>query len=260
MAAQNTQWIKIDECITAYMDEAELSQSKYFKLWQLAFRGMTELGLDFFYTIKSVKLPVSANLTVPLPADYLNYSKVGVLNMQGEIITMGYNSNLTTAFDLQPTRLQQTQDPTLVTIENNTGVNNGVGWYNYWNGYALGVQYGLPSGTPFIGNFKIDNANNVIVLSENFPYSYIMLEYVASPDVNNEYVIPIQFKEALISYIRWKDSISVNVKTHVANSNIQMRRRDFYNDRRIAIARYDPFDIGDAYEWLLENQRLSVKS
>ena len=71
---QNRQWILIDEAITAYMDEAELSNHKYFKLWHIAFRGLTELGLDAFYCVRSVKLPVNSNLTVTLPADYLNYS------------------------------------------------------------------------------------------------------------------------------------------------------------------------------------------
>ena len=89
MPIQHQQWISIDEAITAYLDESEQSNHKYFKIWHLAFRGMTELGLDTFYLVKSVKLPVNANLTVTLPADYLNYSKVGVLNQQGEIIPMG---------------------------------------------------------------------------------------------------------------------------------------------------------------------------
>src|SRR5262245_53854851 len=144
MAAQNRQWISLDECITAYMDEAELSNHKYFKLWNLAFRAMTELGLDSFYIIRSVKLPVNANLTVPLPVDYLNYSKVGVLNEQGDIIPLGVNNNLTTAFDLSPTRLEQTQDPTIPTQFNNSGI----WWYNYWSGNGFSNLYGLPSGSP----------------------------------------------------------------------------------------------------------------
>lgn len=254
--SQNRQWIPIDEPINAYLDESEQSNHKYFKLWQLAFRAMTELGLDAFYNVKSVKLPVNDNLTVQLPADYLSYSKVGVLNQQGEIIPMGVNNNLTVAFDLSPTRLEQTQDNTLVTQFNQLGV----WWYNYWDGYGYGNLYGLPSGSPFIGSFKIDNANGVIVLSENFNYPYVMLEYVSSPIEGGEYYIPIQFKEAIIAYLRWKDIISIPSKTHVNNSNVLMRRKDYYNERRLAIARYDPIKLPDLYQWHLENQRLCVKA
>ena len=256
MPVQHLQWISLDEPITDYMNEAELSNHKYFKLWHIAFRALTELGLDAFYNVKSVKLPVQANLTVPLPADYLQYSKVGVLNQQGEIIPMGINNKLTVAFDLSPNRLTQVQDNTLPTQINEQGV----WWYNYWNGQGMGNAYGLPSGSPHIGSFKIDTANGVIVLSENFSYEYVMLEYVASPQPGGEYYVPIQFKEAVIAYLRWRDNISIPVKTHMANSNIQLRRHDFFEARRLAIARYDPINLPDLYQWNLENQRLTVKS
>lgn len=254
--SQNRQWISVDECVLEYLSESEQSQTKYFKIWHLAFRAMTELGLDAFYAVKAVKLPVNSNLTATLPADYLSYSKVGVLNQQGEIITMGVNNKLTTAFDIQPTRLEQTEDNTIPTQLNEQGV----WWYNYWNGASYGPVYGLPSGTPFIGSYKIDEANGVIVLSENFSYDYVMLEYTASPKQGNDYYLPIQFKEAVIAYLRWKDIISVRVKTRPEQSNVEMRRRDYYNERRLAIARYDPVRLPDLYEWHLQSMRLTVKS
>lgn len=254
--SQNRQWIPLDEPITAYMDEAEIDNKKYFKLWNLAFRAMTELGLDAFYTIRSVKIPVNANLTATLPADYLQYSKVGVLNEQGEIIPLGVNNKLTVAFDLNPTRLEQTQDSSIQTQLNQQGV----WWYNYWNGFGFSNLYGYPSGNPNIGSFKIDNANGVIILNENFSYPYIMLEYVPSPKEGGEYYIPMQFKEAVIAYLAWKDIKSIPVKTHVQNNNVAGRRRDFYNERRLAIARYDPVNLPDLYEWQLQNQRLAIKT
>lgn len=253
--SQNRQWIPLDECITAYMDEAEISNHKYFKLWHLAYRCLTELGLDAFFLVKSVKIPVDANLTAPLPADYLSYSKVGVFNECGEIITMGVNNNLSVAFDLSPNRLQQTQDSTIINYYNPQGV----WWFNFWNGSGVGNLYGLPSGAPFVGSFKIDNANGVIALSENFSYPYVVLEYTASPKEGQELYIPIQFKEAVIAYLRWKDIISIPSKTHVNNSNVQMRRTDYYNERRNAIKRYDPVNIPDLYEWNLQNMRMIVK-
>ena len=112
--AENRQWIPIDEAINAYLDESEQSNHKFYKMWNLAFRAMTELGLDAFYAVKTMKLPVNENLTVTLPGDYLNYSKVGVLNDAGQIIPLDVNSNLTAAFDLSPTRLAQTQDDSLI--------------------------------------------------------------------------------------------------------------------------------------------------
>ena len=255
MSAQNRQWISVDECINAYMDESEQGNHKYFKLWNLAYRALTELGLDFFYSVKSVKLPVNANLTVTLPADYLNYTKVGILNAQGEIIPLSVNNNLTTAFDMQPSRLSQTQDPTVFTGYSPQGIV----WWNYWNGYGLSNLYGLPSGSPFVGNFKIDNKNGVIVLDENFMFDYVMLEYISSPQQGQDYYVPIQFKEAVISYLRWKDIISLPTSRKGSLGDKRDRRADYYNERRLAIARYDAVNLSDLYEWQLKNQRLGIK-
>lgn len=257
MPVQNRQWISIDECINDYLNISEQSNHKYAKLWHIAFIGMEDMGLDAFYNVRSVKLPVNPNLTATLPSDYLNYSKVGVLNQQGEIIPMGVNNKLTVAFDLQPTRIEQTQDNTLATQYDQSG---GVWWWNFWNGYGVGNLYGLPSGAPHIGSVKIDNANGVIVLSENFAYDYIMLEYVSSPQEGGDYYIPVQFRTALISYLSWQDIIAIPSKTHVHNSSVSMRRKDYYNERRKAIAKYDPVRIPDLYQWHLENQRMCVKA
>ena len=169
---------------------------------------------------------------------------------------MGVNNKLTTAFDLQPTRLQQTQDDTIPTEAGD----NGIMWYNYWGGNGFGNIYGLPSGQPFIGSFKIDNANGVIVLSENFSYPYVMLEYVSSPTEGEDYYVPIQFKKAVVAYLAWNDIIDIPVKTHMMNASVDRRRRDYFNERRIAKLRYDPVNIPDLYEWDLQNQRLAVKS
>jgi len=256
MATQNRQWVTIDEAITDYLTESEQGNHKYFKCWNLAYRAMTELGLDFFYSVKSVKLPVNPNLTVTLPADYLNYTKVGILNNEGAIIPLMVNNNLTTAFDMQPNRLAQTQDPSIVTGYSPQGIV----WWNFWNGYGLSNLYGLPSGSPFVGSFKIDNKNGVIVLDEYYDFEYVMLEYIASPVSGGEYFIPIQFKEAVIAYLRWKDLISMPPSRRGSLGDKRDRRSDYYNERRIAIARYDAVKLSDLYEWNLVSQRMAVKS
>ena len=198
--SQNKSYIALDSCITDYMNEAQLSNHAYFRLWHLAYRSMEDLGLDAFYQIRSVKLPINSNLTVTLPADYLNWSKVGVLNDVGEIIPLNYNDILTTYADLQPNRLEKTEDFTLGTWQWQYT------WYNYWNGWIYTNIYGVPSGQPFVGSFKVDTSNGVILLNEQFQYDYIMLEYVASPQPGGEYYVPMQFREAIISWLRWKDN------------------------------------------------------
>jgi hypothetical protein len=255
MSNTHQQYVSLDTVINLYLDRSEQSVHKYYKCWQIAFSGMEELGLDFFYQIKSVKLPVNANLTVSLPDDYLNYSKVGVLNSQGEIIPMGYNNKLTTFADLQPNRIEKTQDNTITDlIQFNTPI-----WYNYWNNGAFSSLYGLPSGSPFIGSFKVDNHNGVILLSENFGYEYIMLEYVASPKQGEEYYIPVQFKTALMWYIAYNDIAMLPNTRKGTLGDKEQRKRAYHNERRVANARYRPVDLQSAHQWSMEQQRLTVK-
>jgi hypothetical protein len=248
-------WIKLEECINDYIDESEQNIHKYFKLWHLAFRGMTELGLDFFYQVKSIKLPVNANLTVNLPPDYLQYTKVGILNSKGEIIPLSYNNKLTTYADQLPDRIEKTQDKSLWTWYD---FNNLI-WYNYWDGQNFTNLYGIPSGAPFVGNFKIDTANSIILLDECYTWDYLMLEYTSSPQEGGEYYIPIQFKEALISYLRWKDIISIPNSRRGNLGDKSQRRHEFFNDRRLAIARWKPISLEEAYEWSMQSQRMVVK-
>jgi len=246
MTAQNRQFITLDSTIVDYCLESEQSYvHKYTKLFNLSFRGMEMIGLDFFYQIRSVKLPVLANKTVMLPANYLNYTKCGVYNSIGEIIPLKYNDKLTTYADLLPTRLDKTQDDTLFELMfTNTPI-----WFNYWNGDVFMNLYGVPSGSPFVGGFKIDNANGVILLDDNFGYEYIALEYIASP-----------FREAMIAWLAWKDSTAVPSRTHVSLGDKAAKRHEFYNERRLANARYRPLYLQQAYEWQLENTRMTVKA
>lgn len=256
MSVQNRQYISLDECINAYIDESEQSNHKYFKLWNLAFRATTELGLDFFYTVKSVKLPINANLTVNLPSDYMNYTKVGVLNSQGEIIPLTYNTKLTTFADMSPNRIgEATQDNTLYNLYSPSNTM----FYNWWNNGAFSILYGVPSGAPFVGNFKIDNAKGIILLDEHFYYPYIMLEYIAQPVEGTEIQVPIQFKEAIIAYLSWKDIKSMPTTRKGSLGDKRDRRNDYYNERRLAIARYSPIYLEEAYQASQEQTRFTVK-
>lgn len=254
--AQIGQFIEIDECINGYIDEAQLSIHNYFRLWQMAFRIMTDLGLSFFYQIKSVKLPINPNFTVDLPSDYLNYSKVGVLNDIGEVIPLRYNDKLTTYAEFSDDRLQKTQDNTLF----NFFLFNTPIWYNFWTGNSFSTLYGMPSGAPFVGNFKIDNNAGLILLNETFTYPYIILEYISSPQQGQQYYVPIQFKEAMIAGLAWLDIRSLPSSRRGSLGDKRDRRHEFYNQRRLAWATYRPLHLQEAYEWNLQNTRLTVKA
>jgi len=249
---QHQSWITLDSIIQDYLLESDQSQNKYFKCFHLAYRAMENLGLDAFYLIQTQKLPVNANYTVQLPSDFVQWNKVGVLNDRGEVIPLYYNDKLTTFADLSSTRLEQTQDDTLWDWSPNL-------WYNYWNGYAYTNIYGVPSGQPFVGSFKVDQKNGVILLDQNFQYDYIIIEYVSSPQAGLEYYVPIQFREAVIAWLWWKDKRSVSTNRGQVGISRDLKN-DFYNERRNAIARWKPSRIYERYQVSQEQTRMSLKS
>lgn len=256
--SDNKLYIPLESVVNDYLIESEQSVSKYYKVWQLCFRGMEDLGMDAFYKVLSVKLPVNDNLTVTLPADYRQWTKVGILNNRGEIIPLYYNDKLTTYADLSPDRLAKTQDNTLMPIGDGFGNLNT--WCNYWNGYVYVNIYGVPSGAPFVGNFKVDLNNGVILLDEHFRYDYIMLEYMANPGQGSEYYVPVQFREALVAWMWWKDGKAKPVTSHMKLGSARDAKHEYYNERRNAIARYNPVRIYDIYQTSQEMSRQAIKT
>lgn len=254
MAAQKGLYITLESVIQDFLGEAEYSVHRYFKVWHQAFRGFENMGIDFYYLVKSVKLPVNENFTVNMPADCLNWTKVGILNDRGEIIPLYHNNKFTTYADLFPDRVEKTQDPESAWLEWNSNT-----WVNFWNGSFYTNVYGVPSGEPFVGSFKIDNENGLIILDQTFNRDYIMLEYVASPKEGEEYYLPVQFREALIAWLWWKDSKASNVRRGRIGI-IRDLKNDFYRERRNAMAQWKQIKVSEKYQTSQELSRLAVKT
>lgn len=254
--SQHLAYIKLDSVVTDYMNESEQGINKYAKIWHLAYRGLEMLGLDFFNRVQAVKLPINANYTVTLPADYMNWVKVGILNPRGEIIPLYYNDKLTTYADLLPDRVEKTDDLGNVWLSGwNSNTQN-----NWWGGGYAQVM-GVPSGEPFVGSFKVDTSNGVILLDQNFKWDYLMVEYVTSPQPTSagDYSIPVQFREALIAWLWWKDKRAMNVKRGQVGISFDLRR-DFYNERNLAIARWKPTIDEEIYQTSQEMARSAIKT
>lgn len=253
--SQHQPYISIESVIQDFLSEAEYSIHKYFKTWHSAFRGLENLGLDFFYRVQSVKLPVNANFTVTLPANCLNVTKAGILNDNGAIIPLWNNPNMTTYADLLPDRIEKINDPASLWLE--VGGNNV--WYNCWTGNGYSNVYGVPSGEPFVGEFKVDIENGVILLNQRFNRTYLMVEMVTSPQEGGEYYLPMQFREALIAWLWWKDTKAVSVRRGQVGVTRDLKA-DFYRERRNAIAQWKPSTILDKYQVSQESSRLAVKT
>jgi len=217
---------------------------------------MEDLGLDFFYQVKSVKLPLNANNTISLPADYLDYTKFGVTNGVGEIVPLKYNDKLTTYKDLQPNRIADVTSP---NFANYYSFSSPV-FFNYWNGGSYDNLYGVAANGIYGGGFKVDRANGVILLDPSFNYADTVLEYTASPNADNDYHVPMQFRETFIAYLAWQDIAHIPSSRKGNLGDKRDRRHDYFEARRLGIRKFRPFYLDQAYLQSLDNQRLVVKA
>ena len=253
--AQHLSMITLDSVITDYLGESEKSIHRYKKIFDISYRGMDKMGMAYFYQVLTQKLPVNANLTVTLPGRCLNVIKAGVLNSVGEVVTLYTNNKLTTYADLLPDRLSKVVDNSIF----NWGLDVNAGWYyNYWANGTYNNLYGLPSGAPFIGSYTYDSVNGVIVLDPNYQFDYLMVEMLLGPVDGEEYYIPVQFREAMVAWIWWRDSKAMNLKRGAVGINRDLKE-EFGSALRLALRNYSPFKIEEAYQSSQEQTRLTIK-
>lgn len=229
-------WVTIDSVISDYIGEAELSMSQYYKLWNIAFMGMEDLGLDFFYEVKTVKVPLNPNGTATMPPN-INWIKVGIFDINGGFLPLWYNQNLTSYASLNPNRK---------SLNNNGGLMNGLDsfysisspyFYNYYGG---GVLFG---NSWLGGSFNVDEKTGIILFDNWTNISEVAVEIMCAPKADEDYYIPLVFRFALLEWIGWRDIKNLPNGRRSNQGKISDRRHDYYNARRVAASRYKPFLI-----------------
>ena len=256
MAKDTAQWVGLSEIIYQYIDQAKLTNAEYRRLWTIGVRGVEEMGLDVSSTPKTVKLMVKANKTVDLPSDYIGVSKVGVLNADGEVATLRRSPSMTAyAIDLSD-RLTKNTDQTDVE----TFRLQDLAYVNYYDGARYVNIFGAGSLLNAAGTYDISEDEGILYLNNDFPLTYIIMEYFSSPADDVDYKIPVQIKEAVFSFIAWRDIEMLPTGRRANLSEKQIRRKEFYNQKRLARLRVNPVTPWDANEVIRMGQKLVAKA
>ena len=259
---ETAQFIKIKDVIYYYADEAQLSTAAFRRLQGIAVRGAMDLLFDVTGeetgAVKSVEICVDANKTAQLPEDYINWSKVGILNSRGEVATLKHNPQLTTMAANNPKRLSKIVD---ASGPPDLSLPIDLFYLNFSNpayGYYGVTLFGL-SGNELLseGSFEIDKDCGTIVLNPNFNHDYIILEYLSLPDEN--FKVPIMAQEALIAWIAWKDINQLAASRKVSVYDKTERKRAYFREKNLARNRLVPFILQDAIDASQDAIRLVPK-
>lgn len=201
-------FIPILEVVSEFLDQYDKSVGDADKAYIMAFRGLENMHFNISAEPKTVRLPKLANNTVMFPSDYVQWSKVGLLNTAGELITLRINKSLTTFRDNNPNRLS------LLTADVNNGAERlafANAYLNFWNGNGYCPLFGVGHGIQNFGECRIDEKNNLVVLGTNFQYDHIIFEYISCPEKDQDYMVDRRLREPLITFIAWKFKLDTDI-------------------------------------------------
>lgn len=194
----SAKYISLKSIVAYALDDMGKSIGDADKAWLFGFRGLELMHYSTQAEPKTVRLPVQGNLTVILPSDYVTWTKIGILNDFNEIVPLVINKSLTLFRDLMPNRESYLTPDICQYVFGFPYFFNYLSDNNYTNINMARI------GSPIYGECRVDEINNIIILDPYFKYKQIMLEYMSTPEKDDDYMVDRRLREALIAFIAWK--------------------------------------------------------
>lgn len=245
MASDLQQCTPLKTIVSYFLDENDKSMGDFDKAWVIAFRALAEIGFNIAFEPTTFRLPVNTgNMTVKLPAGYIRWTKIGVINASGEVSFLKINNSFTKWRDNNPNRLTSIS-PDIPDYDVANYLQSPF-FYNYYFGSVYSPYFGVGSGLITYGDVTVDEVNNVIVLSPTYGFPDILLECLVSPQKNEDYQIQTVCQEAVIAFIAWKFKLG--------------SEQNYYGRLIEARRKLKPITIQEIQQALRENQKYSLKA
>jgi hypothetical protein len=203
--------IPLKTIVAELIDSKDSSSHEFRRMYNIGVRGVREFNTDIVGNFSTKLLDVNANKTADLPEDYVSYSKMGVINEKGEIVTLRSNpqlSNYNIGHPLNPDRFEGVPGIGAVSYPA-IPYNYPYIYYNFFISNQSFNLFGLAGGGQDIGNYKVDEECGIIIFGPNFKYEKVLLEYLGDGMDRDcdDYMIDSRAAEAMLAYIRWKTAL-----------------------------------------------------
>lgn len=234
-----------------------------------------EIAISLGAYIKSIKLTVNTTLnTVALPNDYIEYTKIGVLDGNCQVQVLGLNEKINFAGTIAldgggPTHLIQEGgtaivdadgieilDPKSCTPTSSQSQYTGVFFNSYEDEFVNGRLFGLGGGNNARGYYRFNPMDNRIELNSEFAYDYIILEYIADESMSSDPHVPIEAEDYIRKYIFYR---SIQRKMNVPQSAIAQAKNDAYLAKRQANFQMKMFNKGEIQQQINRRFQLAPK-
>lgn len=218
-------------------DDTRLTYYEKFLMWGI--EALEEIRMDLVQEVKTVPATVSQIDTVPFPADYVNWVKLGTL--EGDRIkTFVINEDLTAYRNTndcgEPVGNEPYQADYSVGNDYYAAYMPGYWFFNYYNnGLLSGSLYGYGNGRASEGNFKVDKANRRFIFTPELRGQTILIEYITNGvDPSGASMVDEISKKAVKWYIIWRHR-DMHRKYH--NYEVQGAKQNYYNELRMVARR-----------------------
>jgi hypothetical protein len=200
----------------------DYSLKQYKRYVQLAVECVSEELAPFHSGLGNevIYLHMSAAKTVNLPADFVDWIKVGT-PVNGKLRVLTNHPGI-----LLPRVYDDTGLPVGNTDSNDTeGISNCIFFSDHFrNGQFIGSLFGLPGGID-IAYFRVDYENRQIVFSGTTERSEIVLEYISTGlKADGSSLVPRQLVSPIRNYVLWQ---SVENDPRVAYNEKERRKREY---------------------------------
>jgi hypothetical protein len=203
--------IPLKTIVAELIDSKDSSSHEFRRMYNIGVRGVREFNTDIVGNFSTKLLDVNANKTADLPEDYVSYSKMGVINEKGEIVTLRSNpqlSNYNIGHPLNPDRFEGVPGIGAVSYPA-IPYNYPYIYYNFFISNQSFNLFGLAGGGQDIGQYKVDEECGIIIFGPYFKYEKVLLEYLGDGMDRDcdDYMIDSRAAEAMLAYIRWKTAL-----------------------------------------------------
>jgi hypothetical protein len=265
-------YLRLDDIINNFLviyigEDKILNKCKRTDVIFHARRAVQEMSYDTFKSYKSQELTVPTNLTVPIPKDYVNYTRVAWADLNGVLRTIYPLSGLSGSPYELPIQDGATGVPTQSSFHNNleasqsiiedrwskatdsniSGSNpdRGSNVFDYtWYKQAYGQRYGLnPSTSQSNGWFDVNERTGMFTFSSDLVGLVIQLGYISdglSYDLNS--IVPKMAEEALYAQILHRICLG---RRDIDPGSKQTFKRDSYVKTRNAKIRLSELKLNE---------------
>lgn len=183
------------------VDTNDFSERNHKRLIRWAMRGLEKFALKHIFNVKTVKVQVEDNYTIPIPEDMMLLLGVGTV-INGEFFGFSQNADMFTKLET----VEESFRPANYTDDSES--------------FAYGVNDTY---------YKLDLNNNRIILSGE-SYDYVYLKYkVSGISTQDDTFVPVYARDALLAYVKYR---MISDDRETPEYIITRKKRDFDRELR----------------------------